>query len=67
MTATAEASVIGAGAAARLLGISTQYLSHLATSGRLPFVPTPYGRTYRLHDVERLRESRNGGTTQEPS
>jgi excisionase family DNA binding protein len=60
MTATAaEATVIGAGAAARRLGISTQYLSQLATSGKLPFVPTPYGRAYRIDVVERFRESRD--------
>jgi len=53
-----ESPVIGAGTAARLLGISSQYLNRLAQAGKIPFEPTPYGRTYQVADVERLRVAR---------
>jgi excisionase family DNA binding protein len=56
-TVTAK-ETIGAGEAARRLGISAQYLSALAERGLIPFERTPYGRTYDARDVEEVRAAR---------
>jgi hypothetical protein len=64
LTATTETTLIGAGAAARLIGVSTEYLRQLAAAGRIEYQMTPYGRLYDLGDAERFRreraERRNG-------
>lgn len=57
-TTTNETSMIGAGEAARLIGVSTEYLRQLATAGRIRFETTPYGRAYYLDDAERVRLER---------
>jgi excisionase family DNA binding protein len=54
----AVTTTIGAGEAARRLGISAQYLGQLAAAGRIPFATTPYGRVYDAEEVERLRRQR---------
>ena len=52
-------SMIGAGAAARRLGISTQCLGELAKSGRIEFETTPYGqRVFSSAAIEALKEER---------
>jgi excisionase family DNA binding protein len=61
VSTTIESPVLGAGETARRLGISAQYLSQLAKAGRIPFTLTPYGRTYREIDVDRLRAVRKRG------
>lgn len=54
-----EAAKLGAGEAARLLGVSAEYLRYLARAGRVEFELTPYGRTYDADDIERLRVQRD--------
>jgi hypothetical protein len=54
----AVATTIGAGKAARRLGVSTQYLGVLAVSGRVAFIETPYGRAYEADEIERVRAER---------
>jgi hypothetical protein len=56
---TATTTKLGAGAAARQLGISTQYLSELAQTGRIKFELCPYGRVYDADEVERVRRERD--------
>jgi hypothetical protein len=54
----ATATTIGAGEAARRLGISAQYLGILAASGRIPYIDTPYGRAFDENVVECTRLER---------
>lgn len=49
---------IGTGQAARLLGVSEQFVRWLANNDRLAYEMTPLGRLYLRADVERLRRDR---------
>src|SRR5438067_13636 len=54
MTATASEEMLAAGAAARRLGISREWLRQLADANKVRFAVTPYGRVYDPRDIERL-------------
>ena len=43
--------------AARRLKVGENTIRRWADSGQLPCVPTPYGRAFRLSDVERVKRS----------
>jgi DNA-binding transcriptional MerR regulator len=49
---------IGAGEAARRLGVSAEYLRFLARAGRVPFEQSPYGRVYDSREIDALKEER---------
>ena len=51
---------VGAGEAARRLGISRTYLVRLVESGKLEAALTPIGRLFDLAEVERLAAARSG-------
>lgn len=52
------ADLLTTGGAARVLHISENMIRRLAAAGRLPSEVTPYGRLYRVADVERLAGER---------
>jgi DNA-binding transcriptional MerR regulator len=55
---TTENDMLGAGEAARRIGVSREYLRQLADSNRVQFETTPYGRVYDPSDIERVRLER---------
>ena len=50
--------VLTRGQAARRLGISPEYVGHLALTGRLKYTSTPLGRLYDAQSVEEYAQSR---------
>ncbi len=51
---------LGGAQAARLMGVTPQWVRALAKEGRLEAVETPLGFLYRRTDVERLAGERQG-------
>lgn len=62
---TSTATLIGAGDAARRIGVSAEYLRYLARADRIRCQQTPYGRLYEVEDVERFRQEREAASQRE--
>jgi DNA-binding transcriptional MerR regulator len=55
-----NSDLLRVGQAAVMLGIGPERVRQLSDRGDLPCIRGPYGRMYRVADVERLREAREG-------
>lgn len=58
MTTTEVLEGLSRSQAAQRLGLSGETVTKFARTGVLPYIMTPYGRVYRVEDVERLRQER---------
>lgn len=61
-THVTDPDLLTAGEAARELKVSSSYLARLARGGLISYEATPYGRTYRRAEIERLQRARTAGT-----
>jgi len=44
--------------AARRIGVAAETIDMYARNGVLPYTMTPYGRVYRIEDLDQLRKER---------
>ena len=58
MSTMIDTERMSTGEAARLIGVSGQYLGRIAAEGRIESEVTPLGRLYRRETVEQFKQAR---------